>query len=104
MPKQVRISDEIADWLAGQGGSLSAAAERTLAWARDAIDSIEEDPQAVDEPVDTGIRNPEFRQNGQARAGDPVPAVEAPSIRDGVVHTSSNAARRRAFSPIIRRW
>lgn len=58
--RQVRISDDVADRLAEQGGSLSAAAERTLVWALDVIDGIDDDPEPVDnlpsedvEPVDS---------------------------------------------------
>jgi hypothetical protein len=93
--KQVRIDDDIADWLSGQGGSISAAANRTLAWARDAIEAMEDDEIVEPEParVPAGpVDGPvdEVGQNGHAP-------------RAGKASTSSGRGRRARFSPIIRR-
>lgn len=77
--RQLRVSDEVADWLALQGGSLSSAAERTLLWAMEAIDGTEESDEP-DEPLH------ENGQYGQApRAGDRPRAV---------ARTSAGAAQR----------
>lgn len=92
MARQVRIDDDIADWLAGQGGSVSAAANRTLAWARDVIEQqeeYEEEPEPVSVTVPPAP--PQSGHNGQ-------------QPRAGKTSTSTAAARRRpSFSPIIRR-
>lgn len=90
MARQVRLDDEICDWLAGQGGSLSAAATRTLWWAREAIEAAEEVDASLSESAQNGSRNGQYDQ--AARAGKPT------------VRTSAGATRRRmSFSPIIRR-
>lgn len=79
--RQVRISDDLAEWLSGQGGSLSAAAERVLVWAREATEGAEDEPPSADRP----------------------PAGERP-IRGGVVRTSSRKSRSVSFAPLIRRF
>lgn len=88
MSRQVRISDDNADWLEQQGGSLSAAADRTLAWARDAIEGAEEMEEEAE------------------REAPPVPpnnGLNDHPPRAGATRTSSRSARRVSFSPIIRR-
>lgn len=90
MSRQVRISNENADWLEQQGGSLSAAADRTLEWARAAIEGAEE----MEEEAEVAAR--------------PVPAPANNGLNDhppraGKTSTSTRSARRISFSPIIRR-
>lgn len=94
MTKQVRISDENAEWLGLQGGSLSAAADRTLGWAREAMEAIEAvDDEHADldehaEPVDSY---------------PPAPAGDRPATRRGTVRTSSRAASAARFAAAARR-
>lgn len=84
--RQVRIPDDIAARLEEQGGSLSAAASRTLAWALEAIDTIEAADNSP-EPVDHY---------------DPAPAgnTDPPRARVG---TSRRAANARLFAAAARR-
>jgi hypothetical protein len=95
----VRISDENARWLEEQGGSLSAAADRTIQWAHDALDAMDE----TDDP-----QNPQIAQPGDD-PGDsyqPPPAEERPLNPGGPsgTRTSSSSARRaRTFAVSIRR-
>lgn len=80
MTRQVRISDENARRLEDQGGSLSAAADRTLAWALDLIDNAPDDafvdaqpvddtPGPVDEPVDRQPPAPRRLMSSQTGRG-----------------------------------
>lgn len=91
--KQVRIDDDIADWLAAQGGSVSAAANRTLAWAMDVIEA-----GTYDDATDEVAPVPDTRMT----VDRPVDSHDPP--RAGKTLTSTRAARRTpSFSPIIRR-
>lgn len=82
--RQVRISDELADRLSLQGGSLSAAAERTLSWALDTIDAADDDPEPARESA----------QDGHApRAGN----------RGGTRTSSQSARNARYFGAAARR-
>lgn len=84
MTRQLRVSDDIADWLSSlDAGSLSGSAMRVLVWAREAIEAAE-----MDQSEAVGAVGP--------RAG------ERPARR-AAVRTSASASRRVSFAPIIRR-